>query len=215
MSRPSGTDASTTAARVAAGAVLEDAVDVAAADTAEDADDSDDTDETEDDGDDGRTLRRVGWFVACLAVMLLVQTFVAEAVRVRFDSMAPTIAAGDVVVIDRLTYRFRDPRIGEMVVTEDPRSGVTIVKRVVAVGGDSVGIEDGRLVRNGAPVPDPHADSSMMDGYFHGPVVVPEGEVFLLGDNRDTSIDSRAFGTVDVDEVQGRVIGHVWPLGGR
>lgn len=212
MSGPSDADVPATDARVAAGAVLDDVVDAAEDAKAEDAkDDADDAD----DADDGRTLRRVGWFVACVAVVLLVQTFVVEAVRVRFDSMAPTIAAGDVVVIDRLTYRFRDPRIGEMVVTEDPRSGVAIVKRVVAVGGDSVGIEDGRLVRNGAPVPDPHADNSMMDGYFHGPVVVPQGEVFLLGDNRDTSIDSRAFGTVPVDEVHGRVFGHVWPIGGN
>ena len=173
-----------------------------------------DDDELED-ADDGRTMRRVGWFVAVIVALFGVQTFLVEAVRVRSDSMSPSYQAADVVVVDKITYRFRDPRIDEVVVTEDPRTGQTIVKRVVAVGGDSIGIDDGRLVRNGQVVFDATVDNDNMDGYFHGPVVVPEGEVFLLGDNRDTSLDSRSFGTVPVDDVQGRVVGHAWPIGGN
>lgn len=179
-----------------------------------DAAGGDDDDELED-ADDGRTMRRVGWFVGVIVVLLLVQTFLVEAVRVRSDSMSPTYQAEDVVMVDKITYRFRDPRIDEVVVTEDPRTGQTIVKRVVAVGGDSIGIDDGRLLRNGQVVFDANIDNDNMDGYFHGPVVVPEGEVFLLGDNRDTSLDSRSFGTVPVDDVQGRVVGHAWPIGGN
>ncbi len=175
---------------------------------------SEDDDELED-ADDGHTMRRIMWFVAVIAVLLLVQTFLFEAVRVRSDSMSPTYQAADVVMVDKVTYHFRDPRVDEVVVTEDPRTGQTIVKRVVAVGGDTVGIDDGRLVRNGQVVFDAHIDNDNMDGYFHGPVVVPEGEVFLLGDNRDTSLDSRSFGTVPVDDVQGRVVGHAWPIGGH
>ncbi|MCX6522563.1 MAG: signal peptidase I [Actinobacteria bacterium] len=179
-----------------------------------DAADRDDDDELED-ADDGRTMRRVGWFVGVIVVLLLVQTFLVEAVRVRSDSMSPSYQAADVVMVDKITYRFRDPRIDEVVVTEDPRTGQTIVKRVVAVGGDSIGIDDGRLLRNGQVVFDANIDNDNMDGYFHGPVIVPEGEVFLLGDNRDTSLDSRSFGSVPVDDVQGRVVGHVWPIGGH
>ena len=173
-----------------------------------------DDDELED-ADDGRTMRRVGWFVGVIVVLLLVQTFLVEAVRIRSDSMSPSYQADDVVMVDKVTYRFRDPRIDEVVVTEDPRTGQTIVKRVAAVGGDSIGIDDGRLVRNGQVVFDADIDNDNMDGYFHGPVIVPEGEVFLLGDNRDTSLDSRSFGTVPVDDVQGRVVGHAWPIGGN
>lgn len=173
-----------------------------------------DDDELED-ADDGRTMRRVGWFVAVIVALFGVQTFLVEAVRVRSDSMAPSYQADDVVVVDKITYRFRDPRIDEVVVTEDPRTGQTIVKRVVAVGGDTIGIDDGRLVRNGEVVFDANIDNDNMDGYFHGPVVVPEGEVYLLGDNRDTSLDSRSFGSVPVDDVQGRVVSHAWPIGGH
>ena len=180
-----------------------------------DAIDQLDDDEELEDADDGRTMRRVMWFVGVIVALLLVQTFLVEAVRVRSDSMSPSYQAADVVVVDKITYRFRDPRIDEVVVTEDPRTGQTIVKRVVAVGGDNIGIDDGRLVRNGQVVFDATVDNDNMDGYFHGPVVVPEGEVFLLGDNRDTSLDSRSFGTVPVDDVQGRVVGHAWPIGGN
>jgi signal peptidase I len=172
-------------------------------------------DEELEDADDGRTWRRVMWFVGVIVVLLIVQTFFAEAVRVRSDSMSPSYRPDDVVMVDKITYRFRDPAVDEVVVTEDPRTGQTIVKRVVAIGGDTIGIDDGRLVRNGEMVFDAHVDNDNMDGYFHGPVVVPAGEVFLLGDNRDTSLDSRSFGTVLVDDVQGRVIGHAWPIGGH
>ncbi len=179
------------------------------------ADGSDLDDEELEDADDGRTMRRVGWFVAVIVMVLLVQTFLVEAVRVRSDSMVPEFRQGDVLVVDKTTYRFRDPEVNDVVVTEDPRTGETIVKRVVAVGGDTVGIDDGQLMLNGEAVFDADIDNANMDGYFHGPVVVPEGEVFLLGNNRDTSLDSRAFGTVSVDDVQGRVIGHAWPIGGH
>ena len=179
------------------------------------ADGADHDDEELEDADDGRTVRRVGWFVAVIMLALLVQTFLVEAVRVRSDSMAPSYRQGDVLVVDKATYHFRDPEVNDVVVTVDPRTGETIVKRVVAVGGDTVGIDDGQLILNGEAVFDADIDNANMDGYFHGPVVVPEGEVFLLGDNRDTSLDSRAFGTVSVDDVQGRVIGHAWPIGGH
>ena len=130
--------------------------------------DGSDDDELED-ADDGRTMRRVVWFAAVIVVLLLVQTFLFEAVRVRSDSMSPSYQAADVVMVDKLTYHFRDPRIDEVVVTEDPRTGQTIVKRVVAVGGDTIGIDDGRLVRNGQVVFDANIDNDNMDGYFHGP----------------------------------------------
>jgi hypothetical protein len=69
-----------------------------------------------------------------------------------------------------------------------------------------VGIEDGLLVVNGATVVEKYIDNENMDGFYFGPDVVPAGHVFLLGDNRDTSEDSRAFGPVAVDEIDGRVL---------
>jgi signal peptidase I len=169
------------------------------------------------DGDDERahdraTVRRAAVLVALFAVLFAVRTWITEPVRVRAESMAPTLHHGDVLVIDKLTYRFRDPHRGEIVITHDPRSGDSIVKRVVAVGGDSIGIEDGKLLRNGELIDEADANLDRMDGFYFGPIDVPQGHVFLLGDNRFESSDSRAFGPVPVDDIDGRYVARVWPL---
>jgi signal peptidase I len=117
------------------------------------------------------------------------------------------------VLIDKLTFVAREPRRGDVIVTDDPRSGLSIVKRVVAVGGDSVGIENGDLVLNGATVAERYVDNDDMEGYYFGPDIVPDGTVFLLGDNRADSIDSRAFGPVAVDAIDARVMATLWPIG--
>jgi len=165
------------------------------------------------DSDDSSTVRRVVWFAAVVVVLLLVRTFLAEPVRVSGDSMEPTLRPGAVVVIDKVSYRIHDPRRGDVVVTSDPRNGVSIVKRVVAVGGDSVAIENGSLVLNGVAVGETYIDNTDMAGFYFGPDVVPEGEVFVLGDHRADSVDSRAFGPIAVDSIDGRVLNKIWPLG--
>ena len=156
-----------------------------------------------------RRRRPPRWIVAGLVVVVgaCLHWLVVEPATVRGDSMAPTLRPGEHLAIDKLTYRFRSPHVGELVTAHDPSGGGTIVKRVVAVGGDSVGIEDGVLVRNGQPVVEDYTDKDGMDGYFHGPVAVPPGFVFLLGDNRATSVDSRSFGPVALDAIEGRVVG--------
>ena len=161
--------------------------------------------------DDRRTVRRVLWFAGAIIVLLMVHTFVIEPVRVRSDSMEPTLKAGAVVLIDKLTFHSRDPHRGDVVVTFDPRTGGPIVKRVVAIAGDSVGIENGLLVVNGTTVVERYIDNDNMEGFYFGPDVVPKGDVFLLGDNRDISVDSRTFGPVAVDDIDGRVLATIWP----
>jgi signal peptidase I len=163
--------------------------------------------------EDAATVRRVLVFASVIVLLLLVRTYVLEPVRVRSDSMAPALSPGAMLIIDKATFHTRDPHRGEIVVAVDPRSGDSIIKRVVAVGGDSVGMEDGTLIVNGVPISETYVDNENMDGYYFGPDAVPFGQVFLLGDNRDTSEDSRTFGPVDVDDVDGRVLVEVWPLG--
>ncbi len=172
-----------------------------------------DDEELEEQSDDAATVRRILWLAAVIVALLLIRSFVVEPVRVRSDSMEPTLPSGAILLIDKLTYLTRDPHRGDIVVTADPRTGESIVKRVVAVGGDSVGIEDGQLIVNGASVVESYIDNAEMDGFFTGPDVVPPGEVYLLGDNRDTSEDSRTFGTVDADDIEGRVLTTIWPFG--
>ncbi|HEX3090025.1 MAG TPA: signal peptidase I, partial [Ilumatobacteraceae bacterium] len=95
--------------------------------------------------DDRVTVRKVAIFAGVIVVLLLIRSFVVEPARVRSDSMLPTLPPGAVLLIDKVSLRLREPRRGDVVIAIDPRSGQSIVKRVVAVGGDSVGIEDGVL----------------------------------------------------------------------
>lgn len=179
--------------------------------------------ETEDGGDDVEDApapteethhpRRLLWFGVAVVALLLVYSFVLEPVRVRSNSMQPTFGSGAVLLIDKLTFVFRDPRRGDVIVTDDPRGSGPIVKRVVAVAGDSVGIDDGALVVNGSHVSESYIDNTGMEGFFFGPDVVPPGDVFVLGDHRADSIDSRSFGPIAVDDIDGRVIGKIWPFG--
>ncbi len=169
-----------------------------------------------------RSPRRSWWrlrrAVAGLAVSLaaLVATSVAgllpvQIMRVGSESMAPTIATGDLVLLDRGSDGLARM---DVVVVERPDTGVLLVKRAVALGGDRVAIEDGVLVVNGAAVCEPAIDAGRLDGVWFGPEAVPPGEVFLLGDDRPSSVDSRAFGTVSAGDLRGRVTGRLWPSPG-
>lgn len=152
---------------------------------------------------------RVG--LGLLAFLLLVRLFVAEPVRTDGRSMEPTLHDGDALVIDLLSYRFVDPAVGDIVVATTPDTGQSVVKRVVAVGGDLIGIEDGVLIRNGRAVDEPYTNQDQMGGYYWGPITVPEGQVFLLGDNRLESVDSREYGPVSIDAIDGRYVFPLWP----
>jgi signal peptidase I len=135
-----------------------------------------------------------------------------QVMRVDSGSMTPTISVGDLLVIDRWDSPV-DRR--DVVVVPHPETGDLLVKRAVALGGDQVAIEDGVLVVDGRAVCEPSIDPARQDGVWFGPVTVPAGEVFLLGDDRGSSIDSRDFGTVHVSDVVGHVGFRVWPTPGR
>ena len=90
-------------------------------------------------------------------------------------------------------------------VFRDPEGRELAVKRVVALGGQTVALEDGVLQIDGIPQPEPELDHRGVDSVYFGPVTVPVGSVFVMGDNRGESIDSRAYGAIPVDDLVGRV----------
>jgi len=155
---------------------------------------------------------------AALVLFLVVVASVAgwlpvQLMRVGSDSMTPTMPTGSVLVVDRWTGPVH--RMDVVAVDPPDGEGPLLVKRAVAVGGDTVGIEDGVLVVNGAAVCEPTIDPNLIDGLYFGPLTVPPGQLFLLGDNRGSSIDSRDYGTVPVGSVEGHVPFRVWPDPGR
>jgi signal peptidase I len=153
------------------------------------------------------TRKRVVLLVVAALAVVAVRMFVASPLRVDGDSMAPTLRSGDVAVVARLGA----PRVGQVVVLRDPQDGSPVVKRVVALGGQTVEIRDAYLYVDGAEVDEPFVDHARVDGVYFGPVTVPAGDVFVLGDSRDGSIDSRIFGAVPASAVTGPVLLRLWP----
>lgn len=127
-------------------------------------------------------------------------------------SMEPTILDGERLFVLKMRHRGAVPRRGDVVVFRLPDDDVKqYIKRVVAVGGDTVELRDGRLYVNGAERPEPylaHRPGEEPDPYYDnaGKLDVPYGEVFVLGDNRHNSYDSRSFGTVPVERIEGKAM---------
>lgn len=166
-----------------------------------------------------RAGTRHGYLVAvvCLAwgvaIVLLLGTFVAEPFAVPSASMTPTLRPGDHVVVNKLAYRLGDPRRGDLVVFHQPHDGGLLLKRVVAIGGQLVGIEDGVLHVDGRAIREPFVNRRLVDSVYFGPVRVPRDAVFVMGDRREDSVDSRSFGTVQRSLLVGRVDLRIWPPG--
>jgi signal peptidase I len=148
-----------------------------------------------------------------IALLLVLRAFVAEPFAVPSASMSPTLRPGDHVLVDKLAYRFGVPRRGDLVVFHAPRGAELLLKRVVAVGGDLVGIEDGVLQVGGHAVSEPFVNRRLVDSVYFGPVRVPAGAVFVMGDRREDSVDSRSFGPVPRRLIVGRVDLRFWPPG--
>lgn len=144
---------------------------------------------------------------------------VAEARFIPSLSMAPTLAVGDRLVIEKVSYQLRTPRRGEIVVFRPPTPAVRLnagvdptipwIKRVVALPGDRVAIDHGRLYVNGKPLSEPYLEESPR--YSMREKTVPEGNLFVLGDNRNHSIDSSTWGPLPLRNVLGRASFRFWP----
>lgn len=147
-----------------------------------------------------------------IALMVVVRAFVAEPFGVPTTSMAPTLHPGDHVLVNKLAYRFGGPRRGDLVVFRPPSGGL-MLKRVIGLGGDRVSIDDGVLHVNGSAVREPFVNRRLVDSVFFGPVRVPSAAVFVMGDSRSDSLDSRTFGAVGRGRILGRVDVRLWPPG--
>ncbi len=162
-----------------------------------------------------RDARRVVWeFVCTLAIAFvlvqLVMTSVAQAFQVEQYSMQPNLLPRDRVLVNKFVYRFRPPHPGEIVVLHPPNDPARdYIKRVVAVTGQTVQIRAAHVFIDGRMLREPYLRVPT-DGAY-GPVKVPAREIFVLGDNRDNSEDSRAFGFVPDASLVGEAILIYWP----
>jgi len=156
-----------------------------------------------------RTRRRsrltvLGVALAALVVVIVRWQFL-DIATVSSDSMAPTVCTGDTVLVARLDHPGTVP-VDTIVTFPSPQDGGQTIKRVVAVAGQSVAIHDAELVVDGRTVDEPYVDHASIDGVYTGTVTVPDGMVFVLGDHRETSIDSRAYGPIPTTVINGRLL---------
>jgi signal peptidase I len=169
-----------------------------------------------------RFVRFVRWRpVANLAIQLAVLAALIAAFFVRLPqvtglSMEPHIRSGEYVVINTFAYRIGSPRRGDIVAfRHEGDTPAIFIKRVIGLPGDRVRIDRGQVYLNGAKLDEPYVRHP--DGRTFGEIAVPSGCVYVLGDNRAESEDSRLFGPVSDRLLIGRAIAGIWPprmLGG-
>ena len=150
-------------------------------------------------------------FGLAVPLALGLHTFVTQVYAISGSSMEPTLHSGERVVIDKITSSFTDLDAGDMVIFASPVDPTrSLVKRVIGVEGDRIVLRGDRVYRNGDPLDETYA----LRGLYHqdDEFTVPAGHIFVLGDNRPQSKDSRHFGTVDSKSVRGRVVLRLWPL---
>jgi signal peptidase I len=136
-----------------------------------------------------------------------------QVARVEGQAMAPTLQDQDRLIVDKSRYRTERPRVGEIVMLLYPLSPDKLfVKRVIGEGGDALRGVDGSVFRNDQPVDDSFVPAEYRSHDSWGPIVVPEGHYFVMGDHRNNSSDSRHWGFVPTENIVGRVRLRWWPM---
>jgi signal peptidase I len=186
-----------------------------------------------------RTKSTIREYVEAIGVALIlalfIRTFIVQAFKIPSGSMIPTLQIGDHILVNKLSYgiripfwghyiaRFGTPQRGDVVVFIFPEDrSKDFIKRVIGVAGDIVQVRDKRVYINGRAVNDTHAyfqgDDRLGGPIYirdeYGPTRVPEGHIFVMGDNRDKSYDSRFWGFVDLQDVRGKAFLIYWSWDG-
>lgn len=169
-----------------------------------------------------RTLLSILAMIAVVVLgVILLRTFVFVPYEIPSGSMEETIKTGDMVFSEKLTYYTRAPQRGDIVTFDDPEvDNRTLIKRVIAVGGQTVDLVDGHVVVDGVTLDEPYTlgkQSNPLNRTAAGvevayPYTVPEGYVWVMGDNRTSSSDSRYFGAIPVSSITGRAALVYWPM---
>jgi signal peptidase I len=171
----------------------------------------------------GCLLEIVETLVLTLIIFWVIQSFVAQPFRVQQQSMQDTLQPDQYVLVDKLTPRWDPYKIGDIVVFNPPdtwvaSTGEPYIKRVIGVGGDTVEVRDGSVFVDGVKLVEPYVfqenGGPQPTETFSGidKWVIPDGQLFLMGDHRQNSSDSREGGPVDVEQVIGRAWLRYWPI---
>jgi signal peptidase I len=148
--------------------------------------------------------------VPALVLALVVHLFLAQATIVYGQSMEPNLHPNQRLIVDKLSYRLHSPQRNDIVVVDLPDMEEMLVKRIIALPGETVEVRRGSVYVNGVAIPEPYPHD--LTPYDMAPRTLGPLAYFVMGDNRGNSNDSRAFGPVTRDEIVGRVWLRYWPL---
>lgn len=151
--------------------------------------------------------------VLAFAIAMTLRTFVFEFVRVDGDSMLPTLTTDERLFVEKLSKLSDDGiKHGDILIVKYPGKGDTAyVKRVVGLAGDTIEVREGTLYRNGEAVKEDYTLDDEMKYTFES-YTVPEGNYFLLGDNRNDSLDSHMIGPIPKEDIVGHAVCVIWPI---
>lgn len=158
-------------------------------------------------------------FLWAVALALLIRTFIIAPFKIPSGSMRPTLIEGDRILVNKFLYRFREPKRGEIIVFRYPEDlKRPFIKRLIGIGGDNIEIRDGQVFVNDQPLELPkdsfsaHYLNQGLYGKVGQPIQVPPGHFYVLGDNSQSSHDSRFWGFVPKKLLIGRAVCIFWPL---
>jgi signal peptidase I len=146
-----------------------------------------------------------------LVIVLLVNVFIAQATRVEGQSMEPNLHDRQRLIIEKVSYHFHSPERGDIVVLRSPtRQSEPLIKRVIGLPGETIEIRNDQVYIDGVVLDEPYLTQETFGSM--SAKLVPEGQVFVMGDNRGSSNDSRIFGTIPLDDIIGRAWLRYWPV---
>ena len=155
--------------------------------------------------------------VTALIFAFIIQLNYKTYISKKRESMYPTLVENDYLIINRMAYKFNEPKKGDIIVfktnlLQEDGKPKDLVKRVIAVSGDHIKIEDSKVYVNDTLLDEPYIHDNYTEGNID--MVIPEGEVFTMGDNREESLDSRYedVGLVDDKDIMGKVIVRLFPF---
>lgn len=152
-----------------------------------------------------------------LLLFMIIEKFIFGFTLVKGMSMKPTLDNNDKLFINKIAYRLRKPHIGDIVIFHPPiaeRKDELFIKRIIAIEGDVFSIEQGKLYINGMRMEEPYLKSENYEERLYNMTSgkVPKGMVFVMGDNRNDSNDSRSFGFVPLRDIKGKADLRIWPV---
>lgn len=155
----------------------------------------------------------IATLVLAVLLSLVIRTYVAEARWIPSTSMLPTLKIGDRLIIDKVSFKLNGIKRGDIVVFHAPpasRLDEVMIKRVIGLPGETVSIKNGTVYINGTPLDEPYELEKPREDFK--PFTVPDNSLFVMGDNRNNSFDSRFWGVVPTDLVIGKAMVRFYPL---